>query len=72
MPHSDFDFFSLYIKVQSKIGEVTKKKNPTYFEVEKSEHSNTVKLKPFHSPVYLSLCALPLPSALTSQCLFQS
>lgn len=71
MLHSDFDFFSLYIKIQSKIGEV-KKKNPTYFEVGKSKHSNTVKLKPFHSPVYLSLCALPLPSALTSQCLFQS
>lgn len=25
MLHSDFDFFSLYIKIQSKIGEVKKK-----------------------------------------------
>lgn len=52
---SDLKPFPLYIQVQSKTGEVKKKTEPAYFEVEKSKHSNTVKLKPLHLPVYIPL-----------------
>lgn len=48
------------------------KKKQMYFEVENSKHSNIVKQQPLHLPVYLSACAQPSASALTSLCLFQS
>lgn len=54
MLHSDFDFFSLYIKVQSKIGEVTKK-NPNIF------WSGKIWALQYYKTETFSLTSVPLP-----------